>query len=250
MFENEENKNILLYNPLSMFYVLFLLLFTSLLLPYIAFAGKLISQALGVPFYTIFAMFLFSLFGSYVNIKIKEKEVSQPVIILREVSFFGIRWQIPELGYGVRKTVIAVNVGGALIPTFFSLYLLLYSVPSYEQNLTIAYLKILVAFIVVTLIVHAFARPIKGFGIAVPSFIPPSAAALTSTILFPIYTRTNPFIIAYVAGTLGTLVGADLLNFNKIPELGSPIVSIGGAGVFDGIYITGIMSIFLLWLII
>ena len=250
MFENEENKNILLYNPLSMFYVLFLLLFTSLLLPYIAFAGKLISQALGVPLYIIFAIFLFSLFGSYVNIKVKEKETSQPVMFLRETSFFGIRWRIPELGYGVRKTVIAVNVGGALIPAFFSLYLLLYSVPSYEQNLIIAYLKILVAFIVVTLIVHAFARPIKGFGIAVPSFIPPSAAALTAAILFPIYTRTNPFIIAYVAGTLGTLVGADLLNFHKIPELGSPIVSIGGAGVFDGIYITGIMSIFLLWLII
>jgi len=73
---------------------------------------------------------------------------------------------------------------------------------------------------------------------------------LTSAILFPIYTRTNPFIIAYVAGTLGTLVGADLLNLNKISELGAPVVSIGGAGVFDGIYMTGIMSIFLLWLII
>ena len=123
MFENEENKNILLYNPLSIFYVLFLFLFTSLLLPYIAFAGKLISQALGVPFYVIFAIFLFSLFGSCVNIKVKEKETSQPVMFLRETSFFGIRWRIPELGYGVRKTVIAVNVGGALIPTFFSLYL-------------------------------------------------------------------------------------------------------------------------------
>jgi len=151
---------------------------------------------------------------------------------------------------GVRKTIIALNVGGALIPTLFSLYLLFYSVPLFEQDLTVAYLKILASFIVVTLTVHVFAKPIKGFGIAVPSFIPPLTATLTSAFLFSIYIRTNPFIIAYVSGTLGTLVGADLLNLNKISELGASVVSIGGAGIFDGIYMTGIMSILLLWLII
>ena len=68
--------------------------------------------------------------------------------------------------------------------------------------------------------------------------------------LFPIYVKTNPFIIAYVGGTLGTLVGADLLNWKKLPELGASIISIGGAGIFDGVYITGIASVLILWLFI
>ena len=138
MFEDkEENKHILIYNPLSIFYLLFLFLLTNFLLPYLFFAGRLISHALGVPFYIIFVMFLFSFFGSHINIKVKEKEISQPIMVLGEINFFGIRLRIPEFGYGIRKTVIALNVGGALIPTLFSLYLLLYSVLSYEQNLTL-----------------------------------------------------------------------------------------------------------------
>ena len=116
--------------------------------------------------------------------------------------------------------------------------------------MTVAYLKVFVTFIVVTLVVHKFARPIKGLGIAVPFFIPPLTAALASAVLFPVYVKTNPFIIAYVGGTLGTLVGADLLNLGKISEIGAPIVSIGGAGIFDGVYMTGITAIFLLWLIV
>ncbi len=45
--------------------------------------------------------------------------------------------------------------------------------------------------------------------------------------------------------TLGSLIGADLLNLKKIPELGTPIASIGGAGTFDGIFLTGIISVLL-----
>ena len=53
-----------------------------------------------------------------------------------------------------------------------------------------------------------------------------------------------------MGGTLGTLVGADLLNLGKISEIGASIVSIGGTGIFDGVYMTGITAIFLLWLIV
>jgi uncharacterized membrane protein len=49
-------------------------------------------------------------------------------------------------------------------------------------------------------------------------------------------------IIAYVSGTLGTLIGADLLNLHHIAELGAPMASIGGAGTFDGIFLSGIIA--------
>ena len=52
-------------------------------------------------------------------------------------------------------------------------------------------------------------------------------------------------VIAYVSGTLGTLIGADLLHLRQISKLNAPVVSIGGAGTFDGIFLTGILAVLL-----
>jgi len=244
-----DNK-IIISQPMSPGYFIFLLSLSTFLLPYLIITGVIFGRALEVPPYIVLLIFLLSLFGSGVNIRIKEVESIQPIVYLKEVYFFGVRWPIPEIRYGPGKMVIAINVGGALIPLFFSLYLLIFSVPSHEINPLISYVKIIVAFIVVTLVVHSFAKPVKGLGIAIPSFIPPLISAIVAAILYPIYVKTNPFIIAYVAGTLGTLVGADLLNWKKIPELGAPMASIGGAGVFDGVYMTGLAAVIILWLCI
>jgi len=48
--------------------------------------------------------------------------------------------------------------------------------------------------------------------------------------------------VAYVSGTMGTLIGADLLNLGKVAHMGAPMVSIGGAGTFDGVFLTGILA--------
>jgi len=56
---------------------------------------------------------------------------------------------------------------------------------------------------------------------------------------------SQPGIITYVSGTLGTLIGADLSNLGEIPDLGAPVASIGGAGTFDGVFLTGIIAVFL-----
>jgi uncharacterized membrane protein len=95
--------------------------------------------------------------------------------------------------------------------------------------------------IIVTAVVRPSARPIKGVGIAVPTFIPPLLAALVGLAL----SRTCAPCVAYVGGTLGTLIGADLLNLGKIRDLGAPVTSIGGAGTFDGIFLTGILAVLL-----
>jgi uncharacterized membrane protein len=51
--------------------------------------------------------------------------------------------------------------------------------------------------------------------------------------------------LAYIAGSLGTLIGADLTNLSKVRGLGAPVASIGGAGTFDGIFLTGILAVLL-----
>ncbi len=52
-------------------------------------------------------------------------------------------------------------------------------------------------------------------------------------------------MIAYIGGTLGTLIGADLLNWRSYGDLGAPLVSIGGAGTFDGIFLSGVLAVLL-----
>jgi uncharacterized membrane protein len=52
-------------------------------------------------------------------------------------------------------------------------------------------------------------------------------------------------LAAYVAGTLGTLIGGDLLHRRQVTTLATPVASIGGAGTFDGVFLTGIIAILL-----
>jgi uncharacterized membrane protein len=60
-----------------------------------------------------------------------------------------------------------------------------------------------------------------------------------------VLSRQNAAPLAYIAGSMGTLIGADLTNLDKVRGLGAPVASIGGAGTFDGIFLTGILAVLL-----
>jgi uncharacterized membrane protein len=171
--------------------------------------------------------------GSSVNIPILRLKTSLPVVKEEFVSFFGVVYRIPQVEYGEAITVVAVNVGGALIPTAVSFYLL--------WRAPLAILYSLIAVVIVAVVTHAVARPVKGVGIVTPAFISPLVAALSAIIL----PSGAPRIVAYVGGALGTLIGADLSNLSVIPNLGAPIASIGGAGTFDGVFLSGIIAVLL-----
>jgi uncharacterized membrane protein len=127
-------------------------------------------------------------------------------------------------------TVVAVNVGGALIPTLMSFYLLV------KNQLWRAGL---LATACVAAVCHLVADPVPGIGIALPLLIP----ALTTAIAALLLSRQYAAPVAYIGGSLGTLIGADLLNLDKLQGLGAPVASIGGAGTFDGIFLTGIAAV-------
>ncbi len=187
-------------------------------------------EKIGVERRYIFALLMLSLLGSYVNIPVAELPAER-VLSNREISFFGMRYVIPMVQEWPR-TIVAVNLGGAVIPTLLSLYLML------KNRL---YVQTAVGAGIVTAIVHSLAQPVAGVGIAVPTFVPPVVAAATGWLL----SRRCAPCVAYVAGSLGTLVGADLLNLDQIQGLGAPVASIGGAGTFDGIFLTGIIAVLL-----
>jgi hypothetical protein len=83
----------------------------------------------------------------------------------------------------------------------------------------------LIATAVITAIVQMLAYPVPGVGIAVPVFVSPIATALVAVLI----ARDNAAALAYVSGSLGTLIGADLLNLDAVRGLGAPVASVGGA---------------------
>ena len=129
-------------------------------------------------------------------------------------------------------TIIAVNVGGAVIPGLLSLYLL-----ARNRLWGLG----LIAIVAVTVVCHILAEPVPGLGIALPVFVPPASAAIVALLL----SRRYAAPLAYIGGSLGILIGADLLNLGKVQGLGAPVASIGGAGTFDGIFLTGILAVLL-----
>ncbi len=173
-------------------------------------------------------LLLGSLVGSYFNIPIIELP-AQRVLSGQEVEYFGMRYAIPVVVQWP-GTVIAVNVGGAVIPTLMSLYLLIkYRLWGPGVLATAG----------VTLVCYMLANPVPGLGIAEPVFVP----ALTSAIVALLLSRQHAAPLAYIGGSLGTLIGADLLNLGKVQGLGAPVASIGGAGTFDGIFLIGILAV-------
>ena len=186
--------------------------------------------SLGISSSTAMLLLFGSLIGSYFNIPIAVLP-HEPMVSDRVIDFFGMQYNVPALENSA-GTVIAVNVGGAVIPTLMSLYLL------YVRRL---WANGAIATAAVALAMHWLANPVPGLGIAVPVFWP----ALITAVVALVLSRENAAPLAYIAGSLGTLIGADLTNLDKVRGLGAPVASIGGAGTFDGIFLTGILAVLL-----
>ena len=116
----------------------------------------------------------------------------------------------------VRRPHLAVNVGGAVVPVLICLYVLAHQLS--------AILPSAIGVAVVGLVVHRWARPVRGLGIAIPMFIPPIVAALAAWFLAVLFGGPQHIdAIAYVSGVLGTLIGADLANLGNLGDLGAPV---------------------------
>lgn len=213
----------------SFVFLLLLILGVVFFLVIVEFIGLAFIKLGFPPEYSILLLLL-SLIGSHVNIPIKVIKSQEPVISGGIVDFYGFRYVLPLLETE-RQTIIAVNLGGCVIPILVSIFL----IPMVNP------IDLVIGVFIMTVFIHMMARPVKGLGIAVPALLPPIMAAGLALIIAP---QSAP-MFAYISGTLGSLIGADLLNLKKIPYLGAPIASIGGAGTFDGIFLTGIISVLL-----
>jgi uncharacterized membrane protein len=222
------------YRPIQnrFFLILSLILGTVFFLLFINVVGaafKTLFPTMGS--YGILLILATCLLGSYVNIPIKRNRTLQPRLKMRRVTVFGVTYPVPSYHVGFYESLVAINIGGAIVPTVTSLYLMTKTTPALPN--------IVAAVAIVAIVVKAVSRPVKGAGIIVPVLIPPVTAAIVGMLLGGDFS----YVVTYVSGTLGTLIGADLLNFNKILKIGAPVISIGGAGTFDGIFLAGIMGV-------
>jgi uncharacterized membrane protein len=230
----------LVYSPLGMIFMLLLvlLLFAVAGLLFLDLARTAFSR-LGFSWGDALLVLLLSLLGSGINIPITRMECSTPMATERYVRAFGVTYRVPVIEEVDCSTILAVNVGGAVIPTLISLYLL-YSFPE-----ALFYALAGVAF--VAIVMYIVARPVRGLGIVTPALLPPLAAALSAIVLVYVFSAPQEYeaLFAYVSGTLGTLIGADILNLGRVRDLGAPVASIGGAGTFDGVFLSGLIAVLL-----
>lgn len=176
------------------------------------------------------------IFGGLVNIPVKRIQQDREVTA-HPLAIYGFSGAWPSLRRARRQTIIAVNLGGCVIPAALAIYELVYLAALGSPMLLAAG----VAAIANIAVCYFLARPVPGIGILMPGLIPPIVAAALALILAP--GQAAP--VAFVAGVAGPLVGADLLHLKDIRKSAVGIASIGGAGTFDGIVLSGIVAAYL-----
>lgn len=229
--ERSRDRGQLLYMPLGMGFFVALVVLGVLVVGLLGF--DVLSYAyrrIGISVGWMAVILAAALVGSAINVPVARlrgevREISAPVTV------FGVAYRVP-LAVEEGRTTVAVNVGGAVVPSVVAIYLICH------DRLR---LNVLFATLIVTAVVFAVARPVAGVGIVTPSLVPPLVTALAA-----IWLGGHAIAaVAYAAGTIGTLVGADVLNLPRVRSLQASVVSIGGAGTFDGVFLTGLAAVLL-----
>lgn len=188
-------------------------------------------EKLGLSQHSAYLLLITTLAGSLVNVPLFSIAAEAPP---PEQAYKPLRelWGFPRVEF-TGRTIVAVNVGGCVTPVAFSLYLMAHNPVTLSQ--------VLLAVVIVSAVAYFTSYPIPRIGIGIPILVAPLTAAITAALINP----EERAVIAYVAGTLGVLIGADILRLKAIRKLGAPVASIGGAGTFDGIFVSGLVAVLL-----
>jgi uncharacterized membrane protein len=186
-------------------------------------------EKLGLSPDSALLLFVTILGGSLINLPLFSMKSEPPRLEDMPQPMREFYSQIPHTG----KTLVLANVGGCVVPAAFSIYLLAL------HSLNVFYVALAVA--AVALVCFKTTRPLPGIGLGAPLLFAPLMAVLVSISLDPV----NAAPLAFISGTLGVLIGSDLLHLGDIRRLGMPFASIGGAGSFDGIFVSGLVAVLL-----
>lgn len=175
-------------------------------------------------------VFYLILLGSLINFPLYRRQVTVLTPLIPPNPWLAHYWGFP-LSRTTQETVIALNLGGGLIPVLLAFYQFFQASP----------LAILLVTAGVSLVSYYAARVVPGIGIQMDALTAPLTAALLAFLIAPSHAAP----VAFAGGVLGTLIGADLLHLPDLEHMGAGVLSIGGAGVFDGIALCGLVALLL-----
>lgn len=171
------------------------------------------------------------LMGGFVNLPLWIRRSTQ-LVPCAPCGLLGLPWLQTRVMAVPSRQIVAINVGGGLIPILLSA-LCLHQLPVDHQA------RFALILGVVILVARASSRLEPGVGVLMRPLQPALAAALLASLLSA--PGLAP-LLAFPAGTLGVLLGADILRIPEILHNRFQFASIGGAGTFDGILITGLLA--------
>jgi uncharacterized membrane protein len=149
--------------------------------------------------------------------------------------------KIPVFSYQ-NYWIVGINVGGAVIPIILSVYLSLKNkLRPFTVFLGIGIVSVVTFFV-------TYPDPEKGIVSTFPFWMVPIFFASFISIVFACKEKSKAAPLAYTIGTLGVLIGADGFHLmslvqNEVQTARNAVI--GGASVFDMVFITGILAVFL-----
>jgi uncharacterized membrane protein len=214
--------------------VLVLIFFLIVLLPFF-FAQFMLAALAKLGLSPAAALILLGgiVLGGTVNIPIKRFPRDE-AILADPWMMFGFDRLFSLQRRARRYVTLAVNLGGCVIPAALALYETMLVARRHPAALVI----LLIVTAVNIAVCYRIARPVPRLGITLPALVPPLVAAGLSLLLIPDFAAP----VAFVAGVLGPLIGADLLHLNQVVKIAPAVASIGGAGTFDGIILSGLIA--------
>ncbi len=221
----------MIYLPVSGFlFCLFLILFPLIWLGITLDLVELAVSKLGFSPQVAFGLLVAVILGSTINIPLYKVESTTSIVPDVIDLWLGQYWGLP-LQKIKQTTVVALNLGGGLIPGILAIYELIRSDT----------LAIFLVSAIVTFVSYFAAQIVPGIGIQMNPLIPALTAALSAILI----AKEVAPSVAFAGGILGTLIGADLLHLKEIARMSPGVLSIGGAGVFDGIALCGLFALLL-----
>ncbi len=187
----------------------------------------------GAALLAVLAIFL----GSLVNIPVYRFEREQVLRVPPSIAMWGPWWLSPQFQEVHYETIVAVNLGGCVVPVLIAVWQMLFLAAAGSAVLLVT----LYVTAVNIAVCYYVARPVPGIGIMMPGLISPLVSILLTWVFLPV-DSVERASVAFVAGVLGPLVGADLLHLKDISKIPTAILSIGGAGTFDGIVLSGLLA--------
>lgn len=193
-------------------------------------ASILILLIFAFLFYLIYLL----IYSAFEEVGFKKWEAS--FIVFSCIIFGHSIFDIPLFSY--KNWIIAINVGGALLPLLISIYLIFsrkVALKSFFGMIIVAYFAYNVTYVTKRGIVSDF-----------PYWLIPPFVASFYSILTGWKSRKKSASVAYSSGTIGVLIGADLLHLKELLKMDigkTAVASIGGASILDMVFLTGVIAV-------